>query len=57
MPVNSNFSVKWTLDEADTARRALEERRARLLKVIVADMTEDEREEVGRIDTMLRRDF
>ena len=54
---NSNFSVKWTLDEANTARDALKDRQARLMQKPVADMTAGEQEEIGRIDTMLRRDF
>jgi hypothetical protein len=52
-----NFSWKGTLGEASTIRRALEDRRLEICKKAVDQMTDEEREDVGRIEKLLRIDF
>jgi len=54
---NQNFSVKWTLAEANTVKAALRDKMDRILQSSLRDMSDDEKEEAGRIETMLRRDF
>lgn len=57
MAANSNFTLKLTLDEANDMRHALRERLDKIMATPMADLAEEQREEAGRIETMLRRDF
>lgn len=56
MAANKNFSAKWDLEEANIMRKALQIR-LDYLTLHLGELTEDEKQEAGRIDTMLRRDF
>ena len=59
----SNFTLKITLDEATDIRNALQARLDYLIKLVtwenseVSQMSQEEKEEAGRIDALLRRDF
>lgn len=58
MVAERNFSVKWTLAEANTVRKALEElMRDNVLHIDAGHATVAEREEADRIATILQRDF
>lgn len=71
MAANQNFTVKWTLDEANSVRRAVERQLAGLMNEIMdldaiaptsvttadRELLEQARQEAGRLDTILRRDL
>lgn len=58
MPAKANFSVKWQLAEANVVRDALRLRMDELRSHLAGNgLTDEEREEAGRIETILRRDF
>lgn len=58
MAMDKNFSLRLDLDEANTIKNALEERMKDLiLHIDAGSATDAEREEAGRIENMLRRDF
>ena len=52
-----NFTWKGTLGEANTIRRAIEDRRLEICKKAVDDMTDEERQDVVVIEKLLRMDF
>jgi hypothetical protein len=54
---DKNFTVKITLEEANTIRDALLVYQAQILEVPMQDLNDLDKVTVGRIDTLLRRDF
>jgi hypothetical protein len=64
---NQNYAVRWTLAEANTMRRAAERQRDVLLAefhsmspdgpVAEAELREELGAEIGRLETILRRDL
>ena len=57
MAIDKNFTWKGTLGEANTIRRAIEDRRLEICKKAVDDMTDEERQDVVVIEKLLRMDF
>jgi hypothetical protein len=51
-----NFSVKWTLSDANTVKITLQRRLAKMIENI-DHLSDEDKEEAGRIETILRRDF
>ena len=54
---NPNFTVKLQLDEAGDVRDGLELLYYTLLQTPVTTMTDPQKHQVGRIETLLRREF
>lgn len=54
---DKNFVWRGTLAEANTIRRSLEDRKQAIESKPLAQMTTQERGDIGRIDKMLRIDF
>lgn len=59
---NANFTWKGNLEEANTIKRALDRYRGELMQELTNESWSSEeeqgmREEIGRADALLRRDF
>jgi hypothetical protein len=57
MSAASNFTVKMTLDEANDAREAHQLLLDTLQRMPIAEMTEAQKEQVGRLRATLARDY
>lgn len=57
MTQDKNFGVKLTLSEANEVRTALAERLSRLVGKPVSELTDDEKQAIGRLEKMIRIDF
>lgn len=57
MAADKNFTLKITLAEANAARRAFQAQLAQLNLMTLRDMTDEQREDIGHLEKMLRIDF
>lgn len=57
MAANANFSLKLTLAETNSVKRAMEERYQRLLALPFRDLTDEEKGDIQAYEKMLRLDF
>jgi len=57
MAADKNFGLKITLAEANALKHAAELRLAELQNTPIAELVDEDREEIGHLDKMLRIDF